>query len=141
MQSDDSSVVDDEVLYRRIARYGDTSMMVVDEGTGDVRVSKAAFKLDSDGCSVYLHSVLAQNELAADSLVRDPQNVIISVTAGSVRAVGLGVRPDPWPPDGDGHPRDAAHALVVNPNAIGKNPLHRALRSLAATSTICLSPA
>jgi hypothetical protein len=141
MQSDDPSVVDDEVLYRRIARYGDTSMIVVDEGSGDVRISSGAFNLNSDGCSVYLHSVLAQNELTVESLVRAPQNVIISVTAATVREERLGVRPDPWPPDSDGHPRDAAHALVVNPNAMRKKQLLRALRSLAATSRICLSPA
>lgn len=141
MESDDPSVVDDEVLYRRIARYGDTSMIVVDEGSGDVRIGSGAFNLDSDGCSVYLHSVLAQNELTVESIVRAPQNVIISVTAGTVREVRLGVRPDPWPPDSDGHPRDAAHALVVNPDSMGKKQLLRARRSLAATSRICLSPA
>jgi hypothetical protein len=140
MDSDDAPVKDDEELYRRIARHGDTSMMVTDEASGATRASSGAFRLDSDGCSVYRRSMLEAHDLSAEALVRDPLNVVVSITAFAVRNVRLGVRPDPWPPDSDGHPRDVAHALVVNPNELGKKPLHRALQTLALGSVICVTP-
>jgi hypothetical protein len=140
MNSDDASVRDDEELYRRIAKHGDTSMMVYDEASGAISVSSGAFRLDSDGCSVYMRSMLEAHDLAAEALVRDPMNVVISITALQVRAVRLGIRSDPWPPDSDGHPRDVAHALLVNPYELGKKPLHRACRSLAQGSVICVVP-
>ena len=140
MDPDDASVKDDEELYRRIARYGDTSMMVIDEASGATRASSGAFKLDSDGCSVYRRSILEAHDLAVEALVRDPLNVVVSITALEVRDVHLGVRADPWPPHSDGHARDVAHALLVNPDELGKNPLRRALQTLALGSVICIAP-
>lgn len=140
MTSDDPSVADADTLLRRIATYGDTNMMVVDDATGETRISSGAFKLDEDGCSVYRSAVLATHGLDARAVVRAPQNAVVAVTAATVRSVSLGVRPDPNPPEGDGHPRDEAHALIVNARSLGKNPLRRALRDLAASATFVVMP-
>jgi hypothetical protein len=140
MTSDDPAVGDAEILLRRIATYGDTNMMIVDDVTGEARISSGAFRLDHDGCSVYRSAVLDARGLSATAVVRAPQNAVVSVTAAAVRSVSLGVRPDPNPPEGDGHPRDEAHALIVNPSPLGKNPLRRALRELAATARFVVTP-
>lgn len=140
MPTDDPAVADSETLLRRIATYGDTNMMVVDDVTGETRISSGAFKLDQDGCSVYRLTVLTARGLDASAVVRAPQNAVVAVTAGTVRAVSLDVRPDPNPPEGDGHPRDEAHALIINVRSLGKNPLRRALRDLAATAQFVVTP-
>lgn len=134
MLLDDEAIPDSEVVYRRIAREGDTNMTVVDEGTGERRVRSGAFSMDADGCSVYLESVLSSDRLGPADLIRAPQNAIISVTAGEVRKVQLGVAPDPWPSDSDGHRRDAAHALIVKSCDIGSTKLKKAFRALARTA-------
>ncbi len=70
---------------------------------------------DEDGVSVCRGSVLAAAGLAADAVVRAPQNLVLRLGIGEVRSrAGLRVRDDPWPQDIEeaDHPRNAAHALI-----------------------------
>lgn len=68
-----------------------------------------------------------------------PSNVIVSVDVGDVRSLNLGVRDNPWPAGSDGHPRDAAHALVTGLNELGSKPQLRCRRHLAKLPSITLS--
>jgi hypothetical protein len=138
---DDKSIDDADLLYRRIATSGDRNMLVIDEQTGEIgRVSSGAFALDEDGCSVYSHAALAQHDLGPNDVSVAPQNLVVSVTAAEARTVHLGVRPDPWPAGHDGHIRNAAHALIVNPSSLGDKKLRTARRFLAAAAQFCVTP-
>lgn len=66
---DDSSISDDEILYRRIAHYGSGDLVAVDAITGHRRPSSGAFKSDNDGISVYLDGVLFEVALGPQDLV------------------------------------------------------------------------
>ena len=144
MHDDDPGVQNSELLYRRIADAGDTNMLVVDENTRDVQINSSVFALDDDGCSVYLHSVLARRDLEPRHVTVAPRNVVVSVSATTVRTHRLGVRPDPWPDvrdEGDAeHPRHEAHALIVNPRQLGSKQLLKARRAIARTAVICVKP-
>lgn len=114
-------------------------MMVRDEGTGDLRARGGAFKISEDGCSVYLHSGLVAEGLGPADVRNKPLGqAVISVTAGDIRAAEFGLQRDPWPPDSDGHKRDAAHALMTNPNGLGKSRRAKALSRLASQASICI---
>lgn len=113
-------------------------MMIRDEGTGNLRARGGAFKIHEDGCSVYLDSVLSAEGMGPNDVRTAAGQAVISVGAADVASVGLGLRRDPWPPDSDGHKRDAAHALIVNSGGLGKNPRARALSQLARRATICI---
>jgi hypothetical protein len=128
---DDLFVADEELLIRRVSRRDDTNMVVFDEGTGLPTLSSGAFGFDEDGLSVYRKRVLRCIGMTPLGAARDPQNYLVSVTASAVRGFGLGVRADPSPPDGDGHRRDVAHALVTNRHGLGKKPLLRVRKALA----------
>lgn len=135
--SDDPSIADAERLLRHVAKRGDANMLGFDEGNGSPRVRGGAFVWHKqDGCSVYRESVLLQNEMSPNDVKRDEEQLVISVTARHVRDVQLGVRPDPWPDDGGQHPRQVAHALIVNCHALGKNARARALSQLAKSADI-----
>ena len=112
---DDSSISDDEILYRRIAHYGSGGLVAVDAITGLRRPSSGAFKSDDDGISVYLDGVLSEMGLGPQDLVRAPQNAVVAFQAAVPRQLSLGVVRDAWPTgtDDDDHPRNAAHALIV----------------------------
>ena len=136
---DDSTIAPAELVYRRIHSVGDVSMMISDEATGELRPRGGAFKIHEDGCSAYLDSELVAQGLGPEDVRTKPTGqAVISVTAADVRGVGFGLQRDPWPPDSDGHKRDAAHALIVNHQGIGKNPRARALSHLAALAKICV---
>jgi hypothetical protein len=131
---DDPGIPGSELLFRRISRSGDTSMIITDEVSGDRTISSGAFVMDDDGCSVYLASILSSSNLGPEDLAVAPQNVVISLTAKTVRAAGLGVRLDPWPPEGGTHPRNAAHGLITNVHGLGSKKARSARRSLAAAA-------
>jgi hypothetical protein len=101
-----------------------------------VRVSSAAFDLDTDGCSVYREAILIGDGLTRRDAAVSTKNALLAITAAAVRMVDLDAVPDPWPHDSDGHKRDAAHALIINAKGLGKNPLVRARRALADRAEI-----
>lgn len=136
---DDLTIGSSETLYRRIARSNDTNMLIFDEGLDAYRVRSGAFSMDADGCSAYLGSELSRAGIGAADVAKTPQNVVVSVSVRGVRSAGLGIRRDPWPGIDDPHPRDVAHALMVNSSRFGRRPLGRALSSLARTAVICIS--
>jgi len=61
--------------------------------------------------------------LGPDDVIKDPWNLVVSVEVGDVRSIGLGVRDDPLAVDIDEpeHPRNAAHALIVGLERLGRN--------------------
>ena len=94
---DDTSISDDEILYRRIAHYGSGDLVAVDAITGHRRPSSGAFKSDDDGISVYLNGVLSEMGLSPHDLVRAPQNAVVAFGAAVPRQLSLGVARDAWP--------------------------------------------
>jgi hypothetical protein len=122
---DDPSIPDDEVLYRRLS-YDNGDWVVRHLVTGErVRPTSGAFNPDPDGVSVYRQSRLLAltPPLSAADLVVSPENIVVSFTVSDVRSIRLGVRDDQWPQDVPdlAHPRNAAHALIVGLNELGKS--------------------
>lgn len=123
--SDDSEILNDEILYRRLAS-DDRNWLVKDSITGaPVRPTSGAFQPDDDGLSVYRDSILrSQNPpLGPADVAVSTQNMIIGFTVEAVRSLSLDIRDDPWPQDipDPKHPRNAAHALIVGWEGLGTN--------------------
>jgi hypothetical protein len=57
---DDSSIPDDEILYRRITHDGSGDLVAVDAITGHRGPGSGAFKSDNDGISAYPDGVLSE---------------------------------------------------------------------------------
>jgi hypothetical protein len=119
---DDSSIPDDEVLLRRIT----PDWADLDDSLGTVRPTSQAFQghRGSGRMSVHIASVLSQLDLAWESVVeRMPGYGIVSLTAGEVRAAGLGVRLDPLP-------EDPSHGVVSGD--LKKRSVRKQLREAAS---------
>ena len=138
----DEAISDSAILYRRIYDIGSTSWIVVDQVTGERRPCSGAFMPDDDGLSVYLGSVLADQGLGPEDLVRNPMNGVVSLGVSDVRGLELGVVADPWPATTDEKPhlRDAAHALVKGLESLGKKRQHRMRQTLASTANFVYPP-
>jgi hypothetical protein len=133
--NDDLQVPDEEVLYRRLP-FDDQNWLVRDSITGEpVRPTSGAFQPDSDGLSVYRKSILNSQKppLGPADVAMTSENVIISFTAGQVRSISLGINDDPWPQDvpDPKHPRNAAHALVIGWEELGKKARIRRQKDFA----------
>ena len=139
---DDSTIADDEVLYRRIAHYGLGDLVAVDAITGHRRPSSGAFKSDDDGISVYLNGILSEAGLGPHDLVRAPQNAVVALRATAPRQLSLGVVRDAWPTgtDDDDHPRNAAHALIVGFLGLSGKERRRTQKALAQLCTWVIDP-
>lgn len=134
---DDPSIGDDDVLYRRLAN-GLADMVSVDQVTGIRRPTSGAFRPDEDGISVYRSSVLAAADMGPSDVVVMPLNLVIGVEVGDVRGISLGVLNDPWPsgiPDA-GHARNAAHALIVGLETLGRNERRRRQQQLSKLPSV-----
>lgn len=112
-------------------------MVYVDPLTGTRRPTTGAFRVKpgEDGLSVYREQVLATSGLTAADIVTGPQNLVVGVAIGDVRAIPpLDVRDDPWPADvpDPTHPRNGAHALVVGWDALSRS--ERRARQVALVS-------
>jgi len=133
---DDPSIDGREQIYRHIARRGDTNMLTQDEGTSEFRVRSGAFVWDDDGCSGYLDSVLRKHSLGPSDVKRAPDQVVIAVTAQDIREVQFAIARDPWPEGGGVHPRQVAHALIVNHAQLSTKKRARANSALARRAQI-----
>lgn len=134
---DDPRITDTEALCRRLSDSS-PNMLVRDEVSGERRPSSAAFKPDADGISVYRLDVLTGSGLGpADLCTRDAQ-LVVTVQTADVRSQGLGVRPDPWPLDVDdpGHPRHAAHALIIGFATLSRGERRRRQQSLTRCTSL-----
>lgn len=132
---DDPEIPNDEVLYRRLPA-DDRNWLVRDSITGEpVRPTSGAFQPDSDGVSVYRDSILRVQNPPLDpaNVALSAHNVIVSFTVGDVRSLSMGVKDDAWPPDvpNPKHPRNAAHALIVGWEELGKNARIRKQKEFA----------
>jgi hypothetical protein len=137
ISGDDPNVPDSEIVYRWLSKP--VNCLVKDEATGESRVSSMAFAPDSDGLSVYRHTVLEQEGLTPiTGLVRADSNVIISLNVGDIRSRELGIRDDANPPDvmDPEHPRHKAHALVVGWDGLGKKARIRRQQALARMPSV-----
>jgi hypothetical protein len=90
--TDDSTISDGEILYRRIPNVGHASFMLIDEVTNIRRPTSAVFRPDKDGLSVYLDSILRQHELTERDVQTRPESGVLSLTVGDVRAEEPGCR-------------------------------------------------
>jgi hypothetical protein len=142
--SDDPEILDDEILYRRLPT-DDRNWLVKDAITGKpVRPASGAFQPDSDGLSVYRHSVLVAQDppLGPPDVAVTQGNIIVSFTAAQVRSISLGIKKDAWPqdvPDPE-HPRNAAHALVIGWAGLGKKARIRRQKEFAELSLKFVHP-
>jgi len=136
--ANDPAIVDDDAVLRRLSDSG-PSMLRIDLATGERRPTSGAFQPDEDGVSVYRESRLHEQDLTAADLVKAPQNLVVSLGVGEIRAVAnLGVRDDPWPSDVDqaDHPRNAAHALITGWAALSRNERRERQRALATLPSL-----
>jgi hypothetical protein len=126
-----SEVADEENLFRRIGRRGDTNMLVFDQGIGTYSIRSAAFGFRKRECSVYLESILQALGFDWTSIVKNPQNLIVRITAVSVRAHGLQVVHSPWPLGFEvDAPYQAAHGDILQADLSNKQAVDAA-RQLA----------
>lgn len=142
-QVDDTSIDNQEMLFRRVYDSGDITFVRVDQFTLERSPTSAAFRVQEgeDGLSVYMESLLAAANLDARAIASAPMNAVAALPAHAVRAAGLGLLRDPFPddvPDPD-HPRHAAHALAVG-WAAGRKARHRLSQTLAAAATLVIDP-
>jgi hypothetical protein len=136
---DDPSILNEEELLRRLAA-GDSAFVVHDPVTGKRRPSSGAFKPDDDGVSVYQSTLLETAGLSPADVMTDSANLVVGFLAADVRGLGLGIRPDRWPPDDQGHPRGVAHALLTGLEELGKNEQHRRRQDLAKVASMRFVP-
>lgn len=127
---DDSTIADDDYLYRRVPRDPVNTKQEADA----VRASSAAFQDNSDGISVFLESVMAELNLEIPWSViagKEPRRFAIArLRVEVVRGLGCGVTRDADPAEEPPHPCNPAHALVHLP-PVGKRPQHRLRGELA----------
>jgi hypothetical protein len=139
VRADDSSIDGTEELYWRAPELPLENWTVFDEGREGHRVRSGAFVWNDDGVSCFRHSIL--NELGLDwYVVKDEaRNGVLSVITHEVRRCGLGVASDPNPdyiPRDTLQARDAAHALIVLEDGVGKKQRNKRTRELAVTAQI-----
>lgn len=121
---DDNEIPGDEILYKRLPT-DEKEWLVKDQITGKpVRPTSGAFVPHPDGISVYRNSIMASQDppLGPADLAVSSTNYILSFTAAQARSISLGIKNDAWPEgiaDAD-HPRNAAHALIVGLEKLGK---------------------
>lgn len=131
----DASILDSEMLYRRIPGSDNVST-TWDDNQGRLRASSAAFDDDIDGMSVFLSSVIEKLGLTAGAVVHGhPGYLVAAISAGSVRLEGMGVIPDPDPPDAPPHPCNPAHALVTTGHISGR-ARRKAARNIAKIAVL-----
>jgi hypothetical protein len=140
--TDDPTINDGEILYRRIPNVEQASFMVTDEVTKARRPTSAVFRPDKDGLSVYIDSILREYELSERDVQTRPESGVLSLTVGDVRAEVLGVAPDAWPKGTDDptHLRNAAHALVVGFRSLSKSQLKVKQYALIGKCQILIDP-
>lgn len=100
VRQDDSSIADEERLFRRIH----PCHIVADENTGQARVSSGAFR-DTE-LSIHIEStLLSTGKSSRDCLLNYPQHRLVAITAGTARHFQQAVCRDP-------QPGDSSHGLV-----------------------------
>ena len=132
------AIADSEEVLRRLFDQSPDWVVVVDVVTGERQPSSGAFKPDDDGVSVYRHSVLLAHSRSAVDVKMAPQNLVVGLTVDDVRHIDLDVHDDPWPagvPDPT-HVRNAAHALIVGWEGLGKSARRKRQRALRAAPSL-----
>lgn len=112
--SDDPTLGDDEVIYRRVSKK-DQGSFTVDRKSGERRLGPGAFSLngndylDPAGCSVHLERLLISNEIPTNQLVNWETHGVGRFKAIDVRNGGGGVV---LAPDDADEVLGKAHALL-----------------------------
>jgi hypothetical protein len=136
---DDPSIPGDEVLYRRLS-YPGGAWVIPDKITGRRRPSSAGFDPDTDGVSVFRHTLLLEQDppLGPADVAVSPEGVVVGFTVADVRSLNLGVKSDPWPKDVEDpeHPRYAAHALITGLIDLGRNARRRRQQALVQVASM-----
>lgn len=114
MRPDDPTIEADEILYRYSPSIPHQNWTVTDQATKQISIALAALQWDDDGISCYRERILHENGLDWRAVKREPRNGVFFLRVQDIRAELLGVAFDPNPESGDGHPRDAAHSLIVD---------------------------
>lgn len=107
---DDKSIPSDETLYRRVPQHPD--FLVRDLLSGQEKISRAAFKWDPDGISVYRHLLMQRWGIDLKMLLRTESQRLYSFKVAAVRREGAGVTDEVDPEDMQA---GKAHALIQGP--------------------------
>lgn len=135
MKGDDTTIENDELLYRYAPSIPHQSWTVIDQETGDIYITLAALSWDSDGISCYRKLILNRHKMDWPAVKREPKNGVFSLVVGDVRGGGLGVAFDPNPELAEPHPRDVAHSLIVDCD-MPKSQNKKVRESIATTAVI-----
>ncbi|HRY11183.1 MAG TPA: hypothetical protein P5544_14545 [Candidatus Nanopelagicales bacterium] len=126
--ADDPTISDDDSVLRRVPQ--EPNFVVWDEQTGAERPSTGSFRVDEDGVSVFLLSVLRDLPDPCRSVAdADPDRPgrCIELPVGACRDRGMGVARDPV----DEPPLGTAHALILAPAEMGKRRFQKQLAEIA----------
>lgn len=129
---DDPSILDDEVLFRRIPPLHH----FFDENEQRYRPSSAAFEDDDDGdpMSVYLSTVILRENRQPESVLAGHEGYsLASITAGLARACDQTVHRDPLP-------EELSHAVVCGEKRKPKNTSPRKKFARAAAWVVLNAP-
>lgn len=139
----DDVIVDGELLLHRFDT-ADENQFVIDEGTGALSATSAAFTFHDAtgetpiGCSMYRDEVLITANLERAATRKRDTHQLVSSSVGKVRLVErngdkhLDTVPDPWPDAPDqSFEADVAHALVTLPNDTSKSARRKWTQPLA----------
>ena len=84
---DDDSIPDDAHIHRRLIDPGD---LVIDQISGQLTVSPAAYRYSNDGMSVYVSTAMAVNEISDVELISWDGHALARVTVATVRRADEG---------------------------------------------------
>jgi hypothetical protein len=105
-----------------------------------MHLSSGAFKprTDEDGVSVYRRAVLQTSGLGSHDLIFRVSDRVASLAQEAIYSQKLRVEPDPWPHDAQDrdHPKNAAHALIVGWQCLGKKAKINKARALAQAAEL-----
>jgi hypothetical protein len=143
---DDATILDDDVLLRRVFHAGEdhpVKFVITDPITRVRAPTSASFAVEGDGLSLYLERTLRAARLGPEAVVTEPMNAVAALPAKAIRANQLGIVRDPNPPDvpDPEHPRHAAHCLAKGwEHCRNKKDEHKRRKALATASTLVVDP-
>lgn len=139
---DDSSISDDEILYRRIAHYGSgiSSLLTRSPGTAALAAVPSS-RTTTASRSISTASSPKLLWVRKISSVRR-RTQVVAFRAAVPRQLSLGVVRDAWPTgtDDDNHPGNAAHALIVGFLGLNGKERRRTQKALAQSCTWVIDP-
>ncbi|GGO47560.1 hypothetical protein [Streptomyces lasiicapitis] len=140
--SEEQEIPGGDLLWRRV-NIKQPCMMRYDSVTQEeLGPSSAAFKPHDDGTSVYVRRILDECEVGLAEVSENSHDSIWELESKSVRDQDLDVISDAWPQDvpDPGHLRNAAHALIVGWEGLGRKQVDKKAKALARLASCVHHP-